>query len=308
MGRGRRATNGLLHGIIVVDKPAGWTSHDVVGRIRRLTRERRVGHAGTLDPAATGVLPVLVGDATKVGEFLSDAHKGYLAEITLGVETDSYDIDGVVTSTWAGDLPDRETIEAAADAFRGPIRQLPPMHSAIRINGVRLYEAARRGETVEREQRAVTIHRLTIVAWTAPVLTVAIDCSKGTYIRSLAHDIGQQLGTGAFLSNLVRTWTGPFGIDEAWTLEDLDQALRDDPVAEWETIAVHPDVIVQGWPAVVVDANRRDDWLQGRLIAGPAIQGAAGVRSYDSDGNWLGIGHGSEQGVRPWKVTRNDGI
>lgn len=308
MGHGRRATSGLLHGVLIVDKPAGLTSHDVVGRVRRLTRERRVGHAGTLDPAATGVLPVLVGDATKVVEFLSDSDKGYLAEITLGVETDSYDIDGVVTSSWAGDLPDRVTIEAAAVAFRGPIQQLPPMHSAIRINGERLYEAARRGETVQRERRAVTIHRLTIVDWTAPVLTVAIDCSKGTYIRSLAHDIGQQLGTGAFLSNLVRTWTGPFGIEEAWTLDELDHALGDDPVAEWETIAIHPDVIVQTWPAVVLDSTSRDDWLQGRTVAGPATQEVNGIRVYDGNGIWLGIGHGSGQEVRPWKVTGNDHV
>ena len=308
MARGRRVTNGLLHGIIIVDKPAGWTSHDVVGRIRRLTRERRVGHAGTLDPAATGVLPVLVGDATKVVEFLSDADKGYLAEITLGVETDSYDLDGVVTSTWSGELPDRATIEAAAAAFRGPSQQLPPMHSAIRIDGKRLYEAARRGETVERQLRPVTIHRLSIVRWETPVLTVEIDCGKGTYIRSLAHDIGQRLGTGAFLSNLVRTWTGPFGIEEAWTMTDLEQALSDDPVTEWESMAVHPDVIVQGWPVVVLDSMRRDDWLQGRIVAGSADPDASGVRVYDSNGNWLGIGHGSGQGLRPWKVTRNDGI
>ncbi len=308
MGRGRRATTGLLHGIVIVDKPAGWTSHDVVGRVRRLTRERRVGHAGTLDPAATGVLPVLVGDATKVVEFLSDADKGYRAEITLGIETDSYDIDGTVSATFGGDLPGIAEIDRALAGFRGPIRQLPPMHSAIRINGERLYEAARRGETIERETRSITIHRFEILSWEAPVLTVEIDCSKGTYIRSLAHDLGQALGTGAYLSNLVRTWTGPFRIDEAWALADLERALGDDPAEEWASMAIHPDTIVQGWPAIILDHDRRTDWLQGRMVPGSAGQGIGGVRTYDDQGNWLGIGRGSELGIRPWKVVRNDGI
>ena len=308
MGRGRRATNGLLHGILILDKPAGWTSHDVVGRVRRLTRERRVGHAGTLDPAATGVLPVLVGDATKVVEFLSDADKGYLAEITLGIETDSYDIDGAVTATFDGDLPELAEIESAATGFRGPIRQLPPMHSAIRIDGERLYEAARRGETIEREARSITVHRFTIVAWSPPVLTVEIDCSKGTYIRSLAHDLGLALGTGAYLSNLVRTWTGPFRIDEAWALADLERALGDDPIEEWESMAIHPDTIVQDWPAIILHDEQRADWLHGRAVAGPVGPEVDRVRTYDDQGNWLGIGRGSALGIRPWKVVRNDGI
>jgi tRNA pseudouridine55 synthase len=306
MGRGRRATNGRLHGILIVDKPAGWTSHDVVGRIRRLTRERRVGHAGTLDPAATGVLPVLVGDGTRVVEFLAAAAKGYRAEITLGVETDSHDIDGVVTATFDGALPDQSRIERALDAFRGPILQLPPMHSAIQIAGQRLYEAARRGEVVEREQRPVTIYRLDLIAWRAPVLTVEIACSKGTYIRTIAHDLGVALGTGAYLSDLVRTWTGPFSIDEAWTIGDLEQALGEDPDREWPFVAIHPDIIIQHWPAVIIGRTGREAWFQGRPVPGPAMSNEPGVRAYDDDGTWLGIGHGSETGTKPWKVVGND--
>ena len=307
MARGRRATNGRLHGVLIIDKPAGWTSHDVVARVRRLTRERRVGHAGTLDPAATGVLPVLVGDATRVVEFLADAAKGYLAEITLGVETDTYDGDGTVTAVHAGDLPDLTTIDRALDQFRGPVLQRPPMHSAIRVGGQRLYEAARRGEVVDRVLRPVTILELRVVGWQAPVLTVEVDCSKGTYIRSIAHDLGEVLGTGAYLSNLVRTWTGPFGIAEAWTMTDLERALDQDPEREWERLAVHPDIIVQDWPAIIVGAGDRNAWLQGRHVPGPASQGQPNVRAYDRDGHWLGIGHGSETGFRPWKVVRNDG-
>ena len=307
MGRGRRATNGLLHGVVIVDKPAGWTSHDVVARVRRLTGERRVGHAGTLDPAATGVLPVLVGDATKVVEFLSDARKGYLAEITLGIQTDSYDIDGAVTAVHTGGLPDREVIESALDRFRGTIEQTPPMHSAIKVGGERLYEAARRGEVLERASRRVTFHRIEAVDWQSPVITVDIACSKGTYIRSLAHDLGQALGTGAYLSNLVRTWTGPFQIDEAWTLPDLEAALSDSPADEWASLSIHPDTIVQDWPAIVVADVDRTGWLQGRAVCGPSLGDDIGVRAYDSDGHWLGIGRGSALGTRPWKVVRNDG-
>ena len=303
MGRGRRATNGRLHGVLVIDKPAGWTSHDVVARVRRLTRERRVGHAGTLDPAATGVLPVLVGDATRVVEFLADAAKGYLAEITLGVETDSYDIDGVVTATFDGSLPDEAAIERALEPFRGPIEQVPPMHSAIQVAGQRLYEAARRGEVIERAPRPVTVYELSIVAWAPPVLTVEIACSKGAYIRSIAHDLGRSLGTGAYLNNLVRTWTGPFRLDDAWTLADLAAALGDEPERDWELTATHPDSIVQDWSAAVISDDGREAWRHGRAVDGPEVRGGPGVRVYDRVGNWLGIGRGAVGGIAPWKVV-----
>ena len=180
------------------------------------------------------------------------------------------------------------------------------MYSAIRVAGERLYEAARRGETVDRAPRRVTFRRLDVVEWRSPALTVDVACSKGTYIRSLAHDLGQALGTGAHLSNLVRTWTGPFRLNEAWTLADLEAALADDPTAEWASISIHPDTIVQGWPAIVVADADRTGWLQGRTVPGPPSGDETGVRAYDADGHWLGIGHGSAMGTRPWKVVRND--
>lgn len=304
MGRGRRATAGRLHGVIVIDKPAGWTSHDVVARVRRLTGERRVGHAGTLDPAATGVLPVVVGDATKVVEFLADAAKGYRAEITFGVSTDSHDGDGLVTSTGAGPIPDRPSVLAALAAMVGPQWQTPPMHSAIRIDGERLYEAARRGETVDRDARPVTFHRLDLLDWSPPVATVDVDCSKGTYIRSLAHDLGEMLGCGAHLSDLVRTRTGGFDLRDAWTLDDLGLAMGEDG-DPWEWIAIHPDRIVESWPAATLDPDGARGWDQGRPVAvGSASGGDGPVRTYGSDGTWLGVGRRDGDVIRPWKVIR----
>ena len=308
MVRSRRQTAGRLHGIIVIDKPAGWTSHDVVGRIRRLTGERRVGHAGTLDPAATGVLPVLVGDATRVVEFLSDANKSYRAEVTFGVRTDSGDIDGEVIAT-SPDIPSREAVERCLAGFRGEIDQIPPMHSAIKVGGRRLYEAARRGEQIERAARRVTISHLELVDWAPPVATLDVVCSKGTYIRSLATDLGDRLGCGAYLSNLVRTRTGPFTLNDAWTLAQLAEAAPDEIVAEWQTTAFHPDAILSDWAAIVLDDANHSRWSQGQPIALPPLAVTARgadvdrVRAYDAQGIWLGIGRLIDGAARPWKVA-----
>lgn len=303
MPRNRRQTRGMLHGVLVVDKPAGWTSHDVVARVRRLTRERRVGHAGTLDPAATGVLPVLVGDATRLVEFLGDADKGYVADITFGVSTDSGDIDGVVTASGMP-LPQRQVIETALERFRGPISQVPPMHSAIQVGGKRLYELARLGVSIERAPRDVRIDRLELVRWESPVATLDVACGKGTYVRSLATDLGEAAGTVAYLSNLVRTWTGPFSLMDAWTMGDLEAALGETPEAEWPSVAIHPDAILDAWGAVQLSSEQASDWLHGRPIPVPGMQRASSgrVRAYDAGGNWLGAGRLDDNALHPWKV------
>lgn len=295
-----RSGLGRLHGYLVVDKPAGWTSHDVVGRIRRLTGERKVGHAGTLDPAATGVLPVAIGTATRSLEFLSDSSKTYLAEITFGITTDSFDADGTVTAVCSPDELDAELITAGLEAFRGPILQVPPMHSAIKIGGRRLYELARKGEEIEREPRAVVIHEARLLAWDPPVATVCIDCSKGTYIRSIAHDLGQRLGVGAYLSNLVRVRTGSFDLSDAWTIGELEQT---DLISEWERVAVHPDAGASDVDALIINENRSVDWSHGKPLAGTGTSGW--VRVYDEAGNWRGIALGvPESGLwQPHKVV-----
>jgi len=285
-----------LHGYLVIDKPAGWTSFDVVARARRILGERRIGHAGTLDPAATGVLPLAVGAATKTLEYLNDASKTYLADVTFGVETDSHDADGRVTRVADAERLTAESIEQALTHWRGPIAQIPPMHAAIKVGGRKLYELARRGEEIPRAARAVTLHHLELIEWEPPTATLLIDCSKGTYIRALARDLGADLGTGAYLSNLVRLRSGPFHLCQALTMAELAESYIP---WSWPNLAVHPDVPVLDWPALVLDANHARRWRQGSAIA-PGDGIATGrVRAYDADGEWLGTGH-AEPGTSTW--------
>ena len=217
-----------LHGLLIIDKPAGWTSHDVVGKLRRLTGERQIGHAGTLDPMATGVLPVAVGDATRAIEFLAGASKRYEAEIVFGVETDAHDADGRVTRVASASTLDERQVRVALTQFTGLFAQIPPMHAAIKVDGVKLYDLARQGISIEREARPVVVHEIDLVAWDAPVATIHVHCSKGFYVRSLARDLGETLGVGAHLGNLVRLSTGPFTLCESWTMGELGELSRDD--------------------------------------------------------------------------------
>lgn len=296
----KRATRGKYHGFVVIEKPAGVTSHDVVGAIRRMTGERRVGHAGTLDPAAVGVLPIAVGLATRTVEYLSDSDKGYLAEITFGVTTDSLDGDGTVTGINDAAALTRAHIEGVLPDFRGDILQVPPMHSAIKIDGRPLYERARKGEEIELDARAVTIHALEVVSWNHPVLEILVLCSKGTYVRSLARDIGEAVGTGAHMSNLVRVSTGPFTLHDSWNLEELPELIEN---GFWEDIAAHPDVALHDRPAIVLNDDEATRWRNGSSVSADVPMGL--VRVYDVSGNWLGVGSGdSETGtVKPEKVV-----
>lgn len=225
-------------GVLNINKPYRKSSHDVVQSVRRIMDIRRVGHTGTLDPLATGVLVILVGPATRLTQFIVGADKVYHAVIRLGVTTTTYDEEGEVASRAPAsvmDNVDRAAIEAALPAFEGEIAQVPPMYSAVRVQGRRLYELAREGQEVERAPRRVTIYRLEIASYEAPDLTLDLRCSSGTYVRSLAHDLGQTLGCGAYLRDLTRTAVGPFRLEESHTLDQLhalaqeqrlDEALR----------------------------------------------------------------------------------
>lgn len=296
----KRATRGKYHGFVVIEKPAGVTSHDVVGAVRRMTGERRVGHAGTLDPAAVGVLPIAVGLATRTVEYLSESSKGYLAELTFGVTTDSLDGDGTVTAVNDASSLSLQQIEAVLPEFRNDILQVPPMHSAIKIDGRPLYERARKGEEIELDARAVTIHKLEVVRWEHPVLEVFVYCSKGTYVRSLARDIGEAVGTGAYMSNLVRVSTGPFTLEESWNLNELPELIEQ---GHWEDIAAHPDAALHDRPVIVLSEEQATKWQNGSSI--PADVPVGLVRVYDVLGNWLGVGSGiPEEGiVKPEKVV-----
>ena len=208
-------------GLLNVDKPPGWTSFDVVAFVRKQTGVRRVGHAGTLDPAATGVLPVCLGQATRVVEYLVDATKTYVATVRLGRVTDTYDADGAVQSEADASGVSREAVEAALDRFRGLIEQRPPPFSALKRDGVPLYKLARAGQAAEAAPRRVTIYRLDITKYEPPLLSLEIECGKGTYVRSLAHDLGASLGVGGSLASLVRTRVGPFALADAIDIEAL---------------------------------------------------------------------------------------
>lgn len=276
-----------LHGILVINKEVGWTSHDVVARVRRITGERKVGHTGTLDPAATGVLPVCLGAATKVIEYLQDAGKTYYAEITLGLTTDTDDQDGRLIAEAPVPPLSSTDLEPFLQAFRGPIAQVPPAYAAIKQDGRKLYELARAGIAVERPPRQVTIHQLVLLDWQPPLLQLLIDCSKGTYIRAIARDLGLALGCGAHLSRLARLRSGPFYLDQSLTLD----ALADDfTTVAWPELALHPDTALLDWPVLVLDEAQRLAWQQGKVL--PLGHGAAGerCRAYSTAGDWLGIG------------------
>lgn len=211
----------MASGILIVDKPASWTSHDVVAKLRGVLQERRIGHAGTLDPMATGVLPVFVGRATRAVEFASEREKEYIAGLRLGTVTDTQDITGTVLSQTSNTISRRQLSEVLP-MFHGPIAQIPPMFSAVKIKGKKLYELARVGKDVPRKPRPVTIYSLEILDQTSPCdFILRVSCSKGTYIRTLCHDMGERLGTGGCLFSLRRTKAAGFSLNEAHSLDEI---------------------------------------------------------------------------------------
>ena len=220
-----------MNGIIIVDKPKGKSSHDMVGLMRRLTRIRRIGHTGTLDPMATGVLPLCIGSATKAADMLTLSDKSYRAELILGKTTDTLDAEGEVISEHEVNVSEAE-IREAIESFVGEIEQIPPMYSAIKQNGKKLYELAREGIEVERKARRVTINSIDILDIDKERITIEVSCSKGTYIRTLCDDIGKKLGTGAYMSALRRIKTGCFTIDEAYTVDELTEMAENGTLPE----------------------------------------------------------------------------
>ncbi len=221
--RPRRSERPGPPGFLVVDKPAGVTSHDVVDEVRRRFGTRRVGHLGTLDPQATGVLPVALREATKLVPFLPSMQKAYVGTVRFGLESDTLDAEGKVLRRYEGQLPGEAEVRAALPDFVGEIDQIPPMYSAVKKDGVPLHRLARRGEEVEREPKRVTIERIELLRFEAPDAEISVVCGPGTYVRTLAADLGQKLGCGALLQSLRRLQSGPFEITQAVTLEQLDE-------------------------------------------------------------------------------------
>ena len=268
---------------MLVDKPEGWTSHDVVGRLRRMTGQRRIGHSGTLDPMATGLLVVFLGRATRAVEFAEGHDKGYTALLRPGVVTDTLDTTGTVLETSA-QRPTRAELEAAIERFRGDIEQLPPMYSAIKLGGKKLYEIARAGGEVERKPRPVTIYRLECTGEREDGdFELEVECSKGTYIRTLCDDIGRELGCGACMSGLRRTRAGGFDVKDAHTLEEI------------ERLGVHEcllpvDALFAGRPILLI----KDGKTERALRNGMAVKLDAGFegecRVYSQDREFLLLG------------------
>jgi tRNA pseudouridine55 synthase len=293
-----------MDGILNINKATGMTSHDVVARVRKLLHQRRVGHAGTLDPAASGVLPICVGQGTRVAEYLSESGKVYQAEITFGTVTDTYDAEGNIIRTADTSHLTLARIEEALPHFLGPQKQLPPRYSAIKIQGQPAYKRVRSGEEITLEARAIEIQQLRLLAWEPPRLTLVVECSKGTYIRSLAYDLGEHLGCGAYLSALIRTRSGPFTLAGSITLEQLAEASEEGTVSGYLLAA---DSALQNYPALELDAATITRVLHGNTFSNPQshLQPAATLaRIYDMEGHFLAIAtwDSQQQQWQPKKV------
>ena len=290
-----------MDGILVINKPQGWTSHDVVGRIRQLTHQKKVGHAGTLDPMATGVLLVCLGRATRVSEYLMASDKTYRAVMRLGVETDTYDADGEVVATLPVNVNESD-LRRALDKFAGAIDQVPPMYSALKLAGKPLYKLARKGVEVDRRPRRVTIHDITLRAWQSPDATIDVRCSPGTYVRSLAHDLGAALECGAHLAALTRLSSGSFTVEEAVTLADLEG------LPDLRGLVRPMDAALQDLPAVTLDADAAQRVLMGHSISLSGLDGSSLCRVYDTNARFLAIMEydPAAQLLRPKKVLANE--
>ena len=263
----------------------------MVALVKRLSGERRVGHAGTLDPMATGVLPVCLGRGTRIVEFLMDTTKSYRAQIELGMATDTYDATGKIIQQGDAASIDRGQLESALALFQGSISQIPPMYSAVKYHGRPLYQLARAGIQVERRSRLAKIYKLEIIDWQPPVVTVEIECGKGTYIRSLAHDLGQYLGCGAYLKGLTRLRSGFFDITDAVSIPQLEEAFQQ---GCWQRFIYPADIVLQHWKAVVVSKASEDIISNGGSVKLPGGDIAPSVdeehcRAYTLDGRFLGI-------------------
>lgn len=281
-----------MNGIIIVDKPQGKTSHDIVYAIRRLTGIKKVGHTGTLDPMATGVLPICIGSATKVSDMLTLSDKAYTAEFVLGKTTDTLDAEGeILTETEVNVTGDE--IRAAVMSFVGEIEQIPPMYSAIKQNGKKLYELARQGIEVERKPRKVTINSIDILEINGKTVTIDVSCSKGTYIRTLCADIGEKLGVGAYMTKLRRTKTGMFDIFESHTLEELANAKASHWTLKSETgtlknVLIPIDKIFEEYPEIILNEKQKKSVTNGVRMTYKGRENQV-YRVYDENKNFLCI-------------------
>jgi tRNA pseudouridine55 synthase len=295
-------SEGLRSGILSVEKGPGVTSFQVVAHLRRVLRAPRIGHGGTLDPDATGVLPILIGEATKLTPYLTELDKEYLATVRLGVTTTTLDMTGAVLATRPVPDIDAHTVEAALAAFVGVITQVPPMYSAVRRHGRRLYELAREGIEVERAPRAVTVYAIVLEGLALPELRLRVRCGKGTYIRALADDLGAALGCGGALASLVRTRVGPYRLEDAVRWIDLREARHGS--ALWQRLQP-ADSALASLPGAWLDTGVSGKFAHGQAVAVPGIADGL-VRVYAPGDTFLGVGLARSGWVNPERLVHAD--
>jgi tRNA pseudouridine55 synthase len=301
MSRRKRGRN--IHGVVLLDKPAGLTSNRALQKVRGMFDARKAGHTGSLDPFATGMLPICLGEASKTAGYLLDAVKTYRATALFGESTNTADTEGEVTATAALPDADANAMDTAMDAFRGDILQVPPMYSALKRDGKPLYKLARQGIEVERLPRPVTIHSLHLLRWTPPLLDFEVVCSKGTYIRTLAEDLAKSMGSCAHLVALRRLAIDAFGKGPMVTLEELGQALDEDRLDQ-SLLAV--DAGLPDWPLVTLDVVSMDRFCHGNPVA-TGLTANPHVRVYSCENRLLGLGSVLEDGqLQPRRVFNID--
>lgn len=286
----------MANGIIIIDKPDGWTSQDVAAKLRGVFHERRVGHGGTLDPMATGVLPIFVGRATRAAEFMESAEKEYIAGLRLGLVTNTQDTTGQALEEHAVNVT-REQLEAVLPRFLGPQAQIPPMYSAVKVGGKKLYELARKGQEIERKPRNITIHALEILGGSGADWTIRVRCSKGTYVRTLCHDLGAALGCGGCMSALRRTMAGRFSLESAVTMQQvLDFSKEHDPQA----LLMPIDALFSQYPALIVTMQQAARVRNGAEVRDRAFPDGM-CRVYCETGEFLMLGEVTAHTLRTVK-------
>ncbi len=299
----------MIHGIINVYKEKGFTSHDVVAKLRGIVGQKKIGHTGTLDPAATGVLPVCLGKATKLCDLLTDKNKTYEAVLLLGKTTDTQDITGEVLEEKSTEALTEEKVREAIEGFIGDYEQIPPMYSALKVNGKKLYELAREGKVIERKARPVKILDIQILEIDLPKVRMEVSCSKGTYIRTLCHDIGEKLGCGGCMESLIRTRVSTFRIEDAKTLDEIETLKQEGKLAE---LLVPIDAMFPFYPKITV----KDDWKafakNGNPLDLKMLKEACGqdeetqVRLYDESGKFIAIYQWKEKKYHIVKMFFNE--
>ena len=298
----------MIHGVINIYKERGFTSHDVVGKLRGILRQKKIGHTGTLDPDAEGVLPVCLGKATKLCDLLTDKEKTYRAVLLLGKTTDTQDVSGTVLS----EVPvtaEEEKVREAILSFVGDYDQIPPMYSALKVDGKRLYELARAGKTVERQARPVVIHDITVESMELPRVTMTVSCSKGTYIRTLCHDIGEKLGCGGCMEALMRTRVGRFELKDSIFLKELEKIRDEERLGEY-LVSVEEMFLDQPKASALPEADslvHNGNPVKPELVKVERDQTYTDqqlFRMYDSDQHFLGVYRYEEdrKWLKPWKM------